>query len=245
MAAPFLWLAYFTLAAVAWALLHDDAVRRIRRWIQGVQGEQEVQELIAELESGGYQLFHGVKVRGGTVAHVAIGPAGVFAIQTKSWWPFYVSLRDRFLNGEWERDHGMRELRRACAELRDRLRAVGIEEGVEALLILTRVGLPSGPVRLSSVTMLDVTNFLPFVLTRSERLSPNQITMAAEAIRGGIPVAAAATTSSQTQTERPVPGTDEATHRGSAPEGSSTAERRRPGRRARSPEQSSPPPARV
>ena len=245
MARAFLWLMYLSLAVVAWALLQGDAVRRIRDWIQGVPGELEVRELLSELESRGYRLVHDVKVRGGAVPTVAIASTGVFPIHTRSWWPVYVRLRDRLLNGSWEKDHRVRELRRASAELRDRLRAVGIDETVEPLLVLTRVGLPSGPVRLHNLTMIDPTTLLPFVLSRPETLSSNQVTMAVEAIPGGIPVAAAKTTSSQTRSDRPSRGKARAKPRGSGQGASSTSERKRPRRRVRSPEQSPTPPARV
>ncbi len=246
MGRPFLWLTYLSLALAAWALFHRDAVRRAREWIEGVPGELEVQGLLAELESHGYRLLHDVKTRGGTVAAVAVGPRGVFAVHTRSWWPLYVSIRDRLLEGSWERDHGVEELLRAATELRDRLRAVGIDESVETLLVLTRVALPSGPVRLHNLTMLDATTLIPFVLTRAERLSSNnQIAMAAEAVRGGIPVAAAATTSSQTQNAPQGRGKAPAKRRAAARGASSTAGRKRPGRLVRSPEESPTPPARV
>ncbi len=245
MARVFLWLLYVSLAVVLWSLFYGDAVRRVREWVKGVPGEMEVQDLLLELQSRGYSLLHDIRVRGGAVATVAVGSAGVFAIHTRSWWPMYVSLRHRVLNGSWEKDHRVLELRRASAELRDRLRAVGIEESVETLLVLTRVGLPSGPVRLHNMTMIDPTTLLPFVLTRPKTLSSNQITMAVEAIPGGIPVVAATTTGSQTRSEPPGPGKRRAKRREAAPGASSIEGRKRPRRRVRSPEQSPTPPARV
>ncbi len=245
MARAFLWLLYLSLAVVLWSLFHGDGVRRMREWVKGVPGEMEVQELLHKLESHGYSLLRDIRVRGGAVGTVAIGSAGVFAIHTRSWWPMYVSLRDRVLNGSWEKDQRVQELRRASAELRDRLRAVGIDESVEALLILTRVVLPSGPVRLRNLTMIDPTTLVPFVVSRPETLSSNQVTMAVEAIPGGIPVAAAKTTSSQTRSDRPGRGKGRARPRGSGQAPSSTSERKRPRRRVRSPEQSPTPPARV
>jgi hypothetical protein len=179
------------------------------------------------------------------VATVAIGSTGVFAVHTKPWWPIYVTLRHRLLNGSWEKDQRVHELRRTSAELRDRLRAVGVDQGVETLLVLTRVGLPSGPVKLRDLTMIDPTTLVPFVLTRPKTLSKNQITMAVEAIPGGIPVAAAKTTSSQTQSERPGRGTTRARRREAVQGASSTEEQKRPRRRARSPERSPTPRAPV
>lgn len=239
------WWAYLAVAVVAWGLFHGGAVRRIREWIQGVPGEQEAEELLTHLESHDYRLLRDIKVRGGTVAGVAIGPTGVFAIETKTWWPLYAVLRHRLLNGSWEKDHQVHELRRAGGELRDRLRAVGIERSVETLLVLTRVALPSGPVRLESLVMIDTTTLLPYVLTRGERLSPNQITMAAEAIRGGIPVAAASTTSSHSRSEMPSRDKAGARPHGAVQEPTSSEERIHRKRRARSPKQPQRPPAPV
>ncbi|HEX2267180.1 MAG TPA: hypothetical protein VHI97_03120, partial [Actinomycetota bacterium] len=83
MARAFLWLMYLSLAIVVWSLFHEDAVRRIREWVKGLPGEMEVQGLLRELESHGYSLLPDIRVRGGAVATVAIGPAGVFAIHTR------------------------------------------------------------------------------------------------------------------------------------------------------------------
>jgi hypothetical protein len=112
MARIFLWFMYLSLAVVLWSLFYGDAVRRVREWVKGVPGELEVQELLLELESHGYSLLHDIRVRGRAVATVAIGSAGVLAIHTRSWWPMYVSIRHRVLNGSWEKDHRVHELRR-------------------------------------------------------------------------------------------------------------------------------------
>ena len=232
------WWAYLPLATLVWALLHRDAVQRSRDWVKGTPGEQEVEELLTELESYGYQLVHHIKVRGGTVPHVAIGPAGVFVIETRSWWPLYVTLRHRLTNGNWETDRHIHEIWRAAGELTDRLRAVGSDQRAESILVLTRVTLPHGPIRLQRLTVLDTPTLMPFVLTRDDRLSPNQITMAVEAIRGGIPVATASTTSSQSQTEQQDPDTAGATHRESGQGAPSNRVRKSQGGRARSPAQS-------
>ena len=240
-----IWVAYLPLAAVLWALFHGDAVQRVRDWFRGVPGEQEVQAVLAELESRDYQLLRDVKVRSGSITRVVIGPPGVFAIETKSWWPMYVSLRHRLINGSWEKERHTQEFRRATTELRERLRAVAIEDRVENVLVLTRVALPSGPVRLHNLTMIDTPTLLPFIETRSERLSPNQVRLAADAIRRGIQVDVGSTTSSQTQNERPNDGTAQAKRRAAEPEASSTGERKPPRRRVRSPERSPTPPARV
>ncbi len=239
------WWAYLPLTTMIWALVHPDAIQRSRDWLRGTPGELEVESVLAELESRGYQKVDDIKVRGRSVQRVIIGNAGIFAIQTRAWWPLLVTVRHRSTNGSWETDPHVKDLLRITVELTDRIRAVGIEEPVESLLILTRVTLPHGPVRFRRVTMIDVPTLLPFVRTRAARLSANQITMAAEAIRGGIPVAIVSTTSSQSQTEQSETDTAAATPPEAALEAPSTEERKPRQRRALSPQRLPSPRARV
>ncbi len=56
-----------------------------RTWIAGGRGEQKVGAALEELCGNGFYVFHDVKLPGfGNVDHVALGPQGFFAIETKS-----------------------------------------------------------------------------------------------------------------------------------------------------------------
>src|SRR4051812_13195099 len=57
----------------------------IERWDSGARGEETVGELLRPLEAAGWSVLHDVVVGArGNVDHIAIGPAGVFTIETKS-----------------------------------------------------------------------------------------------------------------------------------------------------------------
>lgn len=58
---------------------------RIRALRQGIEGEKAVGQYLERLREQGYQVFHDVLGQGFNVDHLAIGPAGVFTVETKTW----------------------------------------------------------------------------------------------------------------------------------------------------------------
>lgn len=50
----------------------------------GVQGERDAACTLEDLRPAGYRFFHDLEAERGAVDHVAIGPAGVFVIETKT-----------------------------------------------------------------------------------------------------------------------------------------------------------------
>jgi nuclease-like protein len=230
--------AYFALLVTTWALFHRDAIRRARRWFEGTACEEEVDRLADELESEGFEVLREVEVRNGRVRHVVVGPTGVFAIETRSWWPLYLTFRDLFSKRSLDTDQQLELVCRAGVELSERLRAFGIDRGVETLVVLTRVSLPNGPIRMRHLTLIDTPTVKSFVQARGERLSANQVSMAAAAIRGGAQRAVGLTMGSQTRNETPTGDTDAAKRPGAEQGTPSTEGRKSQQRRARSPERS-------
>lgn len=57
---------------------------RFDRWLQGAEGEESVGTILDGLERQGWFALHDVSLGRGNVDHVAIGPGGIFAIETKS-----------------------------------------------------------------------------------------------------------------------------------------------------------------
>lgn len=60
------------------------AMSRLRRERLGFAGERAVGEEINQLMADGYRVFHDIPMSGYNVDHVVVGPAGVFAIETKA-----------------------------------------------------------------------------------------------------------------------------------------------------------------
>ena len=82
---PWLFTVLFFVVAVfcVWRLVRIRPKLRALR--QGAAGEKAVGQYLERLRSDGYEVFHDVIGEGFNVDHVAIGPAGAFTIETKTW----------------------------------------------------------------------------------------------------------------------------------------------------------------
>ena len=80
--------ASFALAGLAFMLLRElqEASDAALNWLIGGRAEVEVGKNSAVLQDRGWLVLHGVvNDRGGDIDHVACGPGGAFAIETKSY----------------------------------------------------------------------------------------------------------------------------------------------------------------
>lgn len=68
------------IAAIAYLRL----IPRARRLVRGEKGELHVAEILEDLRPFGYRAFHDLVRDGFNIDHVIVGPAGVFAVETKS-----------------------------------------------------------------------------------------------------------------------------------------------------------------
>lgn len=55
-----------------------------RTWGNGARGEERVGQHLVELQARGWTVLHDVVLDGWNIDHVAVGPTGVFTIETKS-----------------------------------------------------------------------------------------------------------------------------------------------------------------
>jgi Nuclease-related domain len=80
---PQLWLCFAivaTVVSVIWFLRLRPTVRNINR---GERGERHVADVLEELRVDGYKPIHDIVADRFNIDHVLVGPAGVFAIETK------------------------------------------------------------------------------------------------------------------------------------------------------------------
>ena len=74
----------FAMGAAGCAVMAWRTLLKIRNYRRGLLGEQAVAEQLQRLLPHGYQAFHDVPGDGKwNIDHVVVGPAGVFAIETK------------------------------------------------------------------------------------------------------------------------------------------------------------------
>ena len=80
----FFFLILFGLAAAGCAVMAWRRLKQIRDYRRGLAGEQAVAEQLQPLFASGYHIFHDIPGSGKwNIDHVAVGTAGVFAIETK------------------------------------------------------------------------------------------------------------------------------------------------------------------
>jgi hypothetical protein len=120
---PELWLCFAivaTVVSVIWFVRLRPAVRNINR---GERGELHVADVLEELRSDGYKPIHDIVADRFNIDHVVVGPAGVFAIETK-----YrsgkgeISFRNTegvFVGDRLEEKDCLRQARMSAAAIRD------------------------------------------------------------------------------------------------------------------------------
>ena len=76
--------ALFVVASVWCAVSLARGLRHVERYFKGARGEERVAGILQKLPDG-YHVFNDFVACGRHVDHVVVGPAGVFAIETKFW----------------------------------------------------------------------------------------------------------------------------------------------------------------
>jgi hypothetical protein len=80
---PNFWLAFAIIVTGMSAIAYLRLIPKARRLVRGERGELCVAEVLDDLRSYGYRVTHDLTRDGFNIDHVVVGPAGVFAIETK------------------------------------------------------------------------------------------------------------------------------------------------------------------
>jgi Nuclease-related domain len=82
----FVWLAGMVtgLFVGAWIAFRDTPPHYVKNWHDGAEGERKTERVLRPLERGGWRTFHDLQVRYGNYDHIAVGPAGVFLLESKN-----------------------------------------------------------------------------------------------------------------------------------------------------------------
>ena len=72
-------------AYACWLYVRDAVPRHIEQWLDGAEGERWTEKQLAPLEREGWHIVHDLEGRYGNVDHMAVGPGGVFLLDSKNW----------------------------------------------------------------------------------------------------------------------------------------------------------------
>jgi hypothetical protein len=151
----------------------------VERHDRGAAGEEQVGGLLDGLQERGWQAIHDVSLGRGNVDHIAIGPGGVFTVETKSH-PGPVQVG---------RVHGA-VLGQAQAQRRAIERATG--RHVEPLLVYSRAGVDRPLSRRKGVRVVPARMLLGYLDRQPQRLTPEEVEDARELLARAILAAAPA-----------------------------------------------------
>jgi hypothetical protein len=83
---PLQWLGGFWAggAATAYLALREAPPEFVARWRRGAEGERATARVLARLRREGWELFHDLDTGRGNRDHIAVGPGGVYLLDSKS-----------------------------------------------------------------------------------------------------------------------------------------------------------------
>ncbi len=81
---PWLYTVMAAVAVVIVTMRFRRALRELRQYREGRDGERTVAERLEHLRESGFRILHDLVAADFNIDHVAIGPSGVFAIETKT-----------------------------------------------------------------------------------------------------------------------------------------------------------------
>jgi hypothetical protein len=78
--------ALFGGSLVLWLYVADSMPVHIERWRTGALGERRTERVLRPLQRVGWSISHDLDLPGaGNIDHLAVGPAGVFVLDSKAW----------------------------------------------------------------------------------------------------------------------------------------------------------------
>jgi Nuclease-related domain len=141
----------------------------VERRDRGARGEEHVGELLDELTQTSWRVIHDASLGRGNVDHIAIGPAGVFTVETKSH-PGPVHVR---------RMHGS-VIAQAQAQRKAIERVTGLE--VQPLVVFSRAWVDRPMARRKGVRVVPARMLLGFLGKRPTTLTRGQVEEAHEQV---------------------------------------------------------------
>jgi hypothetical protein len=145
----------------------------VDRHDRGASGEEQVGRLLAQLPRHGWQVFHDATLEHGNIDHIALGPAGLFTVETKSH-PGPVRV---------QRIHGA-TFRQAQAQGETLERLTG--ERVEPLIVYSRAWVDKPLGRRRGVRVLPARMLLGYLSRQPDTLAPEQVEKARRRIAAAL-----------------------------------------------------------
>ncbi|HKP04193.1 MAG TPA: nuclease-related domain-containing protein [Chthoniobacterales bacterium] len=155
-----------------------------RRLNRGERGELHVAEVLEGLRRFGYQPFHDLKRDGFNIDHVVVGPAGVFAIETKfRSGAGEISFRNGeglFVDGRPEENDCLNQAVANAAEVRRMIKQdCNVHEWVDAVLVFVGDWRVRNEWQTTNARVVTADRLVPYFVSQQPRLTRREIELIA------------------------------------------------------------------
>jgi hypothetical protein len=150
------------LAIAALLTIGRRTIATMDRRMRGNEAEIHVGTILADMEQKGWRALHDIQTGHGNIDHIAIGPGGLFTIETKS---RRGKVKASNVNPAW--------LKQAYAQRKLIERITGLK--ADSLLVLSHAFLDQAPYRQRGILLLPARILAGHLARRPHILSPNEV----------------------------------------------------------------------
>jgi len=155
--------------------------RLLNNFLKGSEGEGKVEVELNKL-SPGFFVFHDLSTGRGNIDHLAIGPTGIFTIETKNWKGRPALRGGTLYLGKYPCPQLSRQALSCAMFISRYLKARGLNAYVTPVLCLVQKEAASFRGRVGSVEIVGLGNLLELLSLRNFSLSPAQVDKIKEAL---------------------------------------------------------------
>ena len=161
------------LVGAIFGLMHG--LRRIERFFVGARGEERVSRILAEL-SDKYHVFNDFVAGRTHVDHVVVGPAGVFAVETK-FWRGRVTVEDGHIlvDGQLPSRPPLSQVLREAAKVKAALAKAGWDGPVTPVLVFASDTFQARVAELNGAVVINSCELAGSFATECVTIAPSEL----------------------------------------------------------------------
>ncbi len=161
------------LVGAIFGLMHG--LRRIERFFVGARGEERVSRILAEI-SDKYHVFNDFVAGRTHVDHVVVGPAGVFAVETK-FWRGRVTIEDGHIlvDGRLPSRAPLSQVLREAAKVKAALAKAGWDGPVTPVLVFASDTFQARVADLNGAVVINSRDLAASFATERVTLAPSEL----------------------------------------------------------------------
>ena len=165
----------FAATVAATALFWRKGLRRVESYFKGARGEERVAAVLEALPDT-WHVFHDCAAGACHVDHVVVGPAGVYAVETKNWRGRVTAARGEMLvDGVLADRAPLAQAARQADAVKAAQKAAGWTGDVAPVLCLASDTLVDGRLSIGRTTALNASRVVEWLSGRPAALAPNEV----------------------------------------------------------------------